>query len=468
MKHLILLLFALNFIIPLNAQEKQPSSPIVFIYDASGSMWAQMQGKTKMEIASSVLSQSVNNLQENQKIGLVAYGHRKEGDCEDVEFLVDMGNESKDKVTQALKSIKPLGKTPLAYSATLVIDRLKETGERATVILVTDGIESCGGNICDVVKAAKEDGIDFRLHIIGFGLKAGEMEQLECAAKAGDGRYYDAADAGGLAEVLNEATATTVDKPVDNFSLLSTRNGKPFDAVVRAFEPGTKNIIASARTYGDTSFFYLPAGIYDLEVIPLENSKMESIFLSNVESFDENIVHKTVSFDGGKIVVNTLNNEQGWDAAVKIYSKASGQTVASGRTYGKPDEYELNPGIYDISVQALVLEGLDKTARIENITVEPNEISKVEHVFKSGIAMIGAKSGSTLVDCVLKIVEKNSKQQVAGRRTYTSESSNPRKFILNPGTYEVSLTALGEHAGKAETITIQVIQGETVEKIVSF
>ncbi len=69
MKRLSILLFVVSLVFNLNAQD-QPvdSSPIVFIYDASGSMWGQIQGKTKMQIATDVLSNSVNNLPENQKI----------------------------------------------------------------------------------------------------------------------------------------------------------------------------------------------------------------------------------------------------------------------------------------------------------------------------------------------------------------------------------------------------------------
>lgn len=91
-----------------NAQDKKLPSPIIFIYDASGSMWGQMQGKTKMEIVADVLTISVNNLPENQKIGFVAYGHRKKGDCKDVEFLVDVESGTKSKVSQSIKGIKPL------------------------------------------------------------------------------------------------------------------------------------------------------------------------------------------------------------------------------------------------------------------------------------------------------------------------------------------------------------------------
>ncbi len=141
MKQLALLLFTLFFVAHSYPQDEGIPSPIIFIYDASGSMWGQMQDKTKMEIASEVLSKSINNLGKRQKMGLVAYGHRKKGDCEDVELLVDMENDSKEAISSAIKAIKPLGKTPLAYSATMVIDRLRAAQKKATIILITDGIE---------------------------------------------------------------------------------------------------------------------------------------------------------------------------------------------------------------------------------------------------------------------------------------------------------------------------------------
>jgi Ca-activated chloride channel family protein len=57
---------------------------------------------------------------------------------------------------------------------------------------------------------------------------------------------------------------------------------------------------------------------------------------------------------------------------------------------------------------------------------------------------------------------------VAAARTYTSESSNPRKFLLNPGLYRVEIMALGKYGGKKESINIDVKQNETIEKIIQF
>lgn len=469
MKQLLLFFIAVFFSASLlNAQNAEAPSPIIFIYDASGSMWGKMEKATKKEIAAEVLSESVDKLPENQKIGLVAYGHRRKGDCEDVEFLVDMDNSAKTAVKQSIKDIVPLGKTPLAYSALQVIDQLRTTKTKATIILITDGIESCGGKLCDVIRAAKEEGIEFKLHVIGFGLKDDETEELKCAANAGDGQYYDAGDTDGLTEGLNEATNTTVDDPAGNFSVYAVKNGKPVDAYVKAFKAGTDENIKAVRTYGDTILFYLPPGQYDLSAKPLEGSDVDAVLVSGLESVADKITHQTVSFDGGKVKVMTLNNGEGWDATVKIYPRASKRSVAGGRTYGRADEYELNPGVYDIEVKALSLVGSQVTHRLENVQVVANETVEVEHNFESGVVMIGATSDAGLVDAVIGITDKSNNKKVGAGRTYTSAGSNPKKFILTPGAYEISLMALGDHKGKKETFTLVVKKGETVEKITRF
>ena len=467
MKLLITLFCAFGLIFQNQAQEQDSLSPILFIYDASGSMWGQLDGKTKKEIASNVLSTAVTNLPTNQNVGLIAYGHRKKGDCNDIEYMVDLSNNSKSKIIDAVKNVNPTGKTPLARSATMAINSLKESNTKATIILITDGIESCDGDICKVVADAKASGIDFKLHIVGFGLKESETEQLECAANASGGHYYDVSDAGGLGDVLTEATTQTVDKPDGNFSIYAVKNGEPVDAWVKAVKAGTNEEVDGTRTYRDTSFLSLPVGKYDLIIRPLENTKIKGTTIS-VVSIEGVIGHKTVSFDGGKVNIITTNNDEGWDCTSKIMTQ-SGEVVGGSRTYGKPQLVEVNPGVYDIEVMALRIKGLETKYIIEDVTIESGKTIDASHNFKTGIAMIGVTNGTTLVDAVVSIKEKQSNTGVTGSRTYTSDSSNPREFILNPGIYEVSVSAVKkEYAGKKEIFTIEVKQGETVTKIINF
>ena len=469
MKQMLFILSVLLIALPAFSQaESEGSSPIVFIYDASGSMWGELQGKTRMQIAAKVMSETVNALPENQQVGFVAYGHRKKGDCEDVEFMIDIDNVSKQSVTTAVAGIKPLGKTPLAYSAIQVIDRLRATKQKATIILMTDGIESCGGNICDVVRAAKKDGIDFKLHIIGFGLKDGETEQLKCAAKEGDGNYYDADDTAGLSGALEAATASTVDDPDDNFSVYGAKNGEPVDIFVRAYAAGTDELIDSGRSYGDSAWLYLPAGKYDLGIRALEGSDVAGIKLAGVQSYADKKGHQAVSFDAGKINILASNNGEAWDAVINVFSTVDGKRVAGGRTYGKTHVIELNPGSYEVEMKPQKVEGTEVNKRFKDILVAAGKETPVTHYFTSGIAMIGANSSSGLVDATVRIIDKTTGKAIANGRTYTSENNNPRKFILQPGTYEVRLKALGAHKGKTATLTMEVKAGETNTQVTTF
>lgn len=464
MKSITILLFAFSLAYQGFAQGNQAPSPIIFIYDASGSMWGQIQGKTKMEIASAVLSTSVNNLADNQKIGLVAYGHRKKNDCTDVEFLVDLSDGTKSKVNASLKGIKPLGMTPLAFSATQVINLLRTSKTKATIILVTDGIESCDGNICEVVKTAKKEGIDFRLHIIGFGLKAGETGQLICAANAGDGQYYDAADASGLGDVLNEATSETVDKPKGNVSVYVVKNGIAIDALVKAYDVINKREPISVRTYKDTGYFYLPPSKYNFEVKPLEGSDVNMVTVYGVQSVEEKIVHKDISLEGGKLGITTTNNGSNWDCVVKVVDK-NGKVVASVRTYQTPKEVEVNPGTYKITLQALVMEGMNTYAEIENVTINAAGITPIAHDFETGTASIDTKADGTSIDCVVTINETNTGKNVAAGRTY----GRTKAFLLNPGTYKVKIAPLGNYKDrKTQIITIEVKKGATTSKTINF
>ncbi|WOD43851.1 vWA domain-containing protein [Hwangdonia lutea] len=468
MKLLIPLFCALSLIFQTSAQEQKTPSPILFIYDASGSMWGQLDGKTKKEIASEVLATSVSNLPANQNIGLMAYGHRKKGDCNDIEFLVDLKNASKSNITNAVSKMNALGKTPLARSASLALNSLKDSKTKATIILITDGIESCNGNICDVVSKAKTDGIDFKLHIVGFGLKENETEQLRCATDAGGGNYYDAANAIALSEGLTEATSLSIDKPEGNFSVYATKNGKPVDAWIKASKAGTKKVVDGSRIYRDSGWVYLPPGKYDIVINPLEGTDIPGTSIT-IEMKEGDIKHENISFDGGTLEVITTNNGEGWDALVKMKDMASGKVAAQTRTYGGTKTMEVPAGNYKITFQALALKGSNTYFEVDDVEIKSNTPTPINHDFESGTAAIGVQTKSgELIDASVNFKDVKTGKRVTGGRTYTAASSNPRSFLLNPGTYEVKIVTLGIHKGNSSTLTIQVKKGETTTKIIRY
>ncbi|MEM9545455.1 MAG: VWA domain-containing protein [Bacteroidota bacterium] len=465
MKLLPLILSCFLLFFPFESSYGQSSEPpILFIYDASGSMWGKLTNSTKKEVAADVLVQTIDALDTDQKIGFMAYGHRSKGDCEDVELLADLTNSDKSLLKSEVRKLNPLGKTPLAYSATLAIDAIKRSKTKATIILITDGIESCGGNLCEVIRMAREAGIEFKLHIVGFGLKDDETEALKCAAKEGNGNYYDAKDADQLAEVMDEAVHQKIDDPVANHTFYATKNGEPVDAYIKIVNKETGKDIRGSRTYKDTAHVHIPIGTYELSVRPLAGSDIagKTIELTKTE---EGTSHTDISFDGGKIEVLVTNNGEGWDATVRVIDQATQKTVAQTRTYKKSPFLEVNTGHYDVVVNPLGIKGSSLKYTFENILVAANESNAISYDYKTGELFVGVSTSSgELVDATVNVTDLNTNKNVAASRTYTSESSNPRKFILLPGNYKVVIKPLGKHKGASQTHELDVFAGQSTTK----
>src|SRR3546814_7926849 len=68
---------------------------VMIVYDASGSMWAQVDGVNKIVIAREVMADLLDTWPQDTKLGLIAYGHRTAGDCRDIETLIRPGAASR-------------------------------------------------------------------------------------------------------------------------------------------------------------------------------------------------------------------------------------------------------------------------------------------------------------------------------------------------------------------------------------
>ena len=190
-----LLLMLMTLMTGLSAEDNPRA---VIIFDASGSMWGQINGVTKIVIARDALKNVVKEWNPNVELGLTAYGHRSKGDCNDIETIIPVGKIDKNRVISTVMSIKPKGKTPISRSLRKVADEIKYTEEKATIILISDGKETCDPDPCGTAKELEAQGIDFVTHVIGFNVDKKTSQQLECIADATGGEYFSAKNAAAL------------------------------------------------------------------------------------------------------------------------------------------------------------------------------------------------------------------------------------------------------------------------------
>jgi len=184
---------------------------VMLVLDASGSMWARVDGTEKIAVAREVLSRMLTDLPPDMEIGLAAYGHRREKDCDDIEILLPAGGHDRDLVSRAIGGLQPRGMTPITAALERAVESLGTGEGPAHVVLVSDGKETCSGDPCALVRTIRERGVQVTVHVVGFDVTAQESEQLQCIAKAGGGRYAGAANAVDLAKALGSIRETVVE-----------------------------------------------------------------------------------------------------------------------------------------------------------------------------------------------------------------------------------------------------------------
>ena len=186
----------------------------ILVMDGSGSMWGQIDGINKIVIAREVVGDLLDTFPGDQNLGLTVYGHRERGNCADIETVVEPGPDTKSRIRDAVNSINPRGKTPMTDAVIAAANALRYTEERATVILVSDGIETCNPDPCAAARTLEEAGIDFTAHVIGFDVTDPEaLAQMQCLADETGGQFSTASNASELATALTTVVAEPVYVP---------------------------------------------------------------------------------------------------------------------------------------------------------------------------------------------------------------------------------------------------------------
>lgn len=206
--------FCLPFLSPLAAVAQETPSSIL-VLDGSGSMWGQIDGKAKITIAQEVVGDLLSTLPAETHLGLTVYGHREKGNCRDIQTVVAPGANTRGAIADAVNRIKPKGKTPLSDAVRAAAEELRYTEDKATVILVSDGRETCVADPCEVARTLEETGVDLTVHVVGFDVSDDPtaLGQLQCLADETGGQFVTADNADQLSAALTTIAETPAAPP---------------------------------------------------------------------------------------------------------------------------------------------------------------------------------------------------------------------------------------------------------------
>jgi Ca-activated chloride channel family protein len=334
-------------------QKQMPErTRILFVLDGSGSMKAEMNGQSRMDIAKEVLSDLIDSLKINPlvEIGLRVYGHQYDSklkNCTDSKLEASFASGNHEQIKQKLKSIDPKGNTPISYSLEKSAnDFPKEFGYRNVIILITDGIESCDGDPCAVSLALQKKSIFLRPFVIGLGVEEKLSKYFDCM-----GKFYNANSIHDFHKFLGEIMKQTMGKTTVAVELLG--NGDKLETNVNM------TFINSVSGKPEYDYVHYRDAKGKTDILEVDAVQTYDIIVNTTPQ----VIKNNVTFQGGKHNVvqikcpqgNLKINQKGYMQFAKplfaIVKKSADKNTLSTQQINKSEKYLV--GKYDLEILIL-------------------------------------------------------------------------------------------------------------------
>lgn len=402
-------------------QQKLPEKTrILFVLDGSGSMEGLWDGKqSRMDIAKSILTKLVDSLKVNPELELAlrVYGHqfiRAQNNCQDSRLEVPFGLKNHNAIINKIKGITPRGVTPITYSLTQAAkDFPTAQGYRNILILITDGVESCGGDPCTVSTELQKKGVFLRPYVIGLGLKGGAA--LDCV-----GKYIDSENANSFNKVLNKSIEASLAKTTVSIELLDG-DGKPTETNI------------------DVSFVNHSTGLSAYEFVHYRDKvgRPDSVQVDPVIEYDivvntvPQVISKNHSVEPGRHTVISVAAPQGSIVArpegkgnpfaIVVREKGKGEILNMQRGN---EPYRYLAGTYEVETltfpRRLFTVEL-KANTLETITLPPAGIANINTLLKG-------------IGSLFEITEKGESVWVC----HLDDKLSLHSYDLLPGKYKIA------------------------------
>lgn len=442
----------------------------MLIIDGSGSMWARLapDNRPKIDIVRDKIAAALQSPSATH-VGLVSFGHRRRGDCNDIE-LIAPPDSSRDDVLAPLAKLNPRGPGPIT-AALQTAEQAIGSARPAQIVLIADNADNCQQDSCAAATELAKAAPGVAVHVVGIGVPATERPRIACVAQATGGRFYDVADSTGLNAALDEVTqlaivapqapgavahapAPAAPPPPTGASLrasASLAEGTPLLKVPmrwRIYEAGNKDV-AGYATGSDISAKLAP-GSYDIEV------ELGSIVarqqISVTDGTAESII---IPLDAAHLKIVASADKGGPPSPTATMSLTSGnKPIAIGRN-GTLDLY-LPPAEYSVAI----VDGIARAG--ETVALNAGDDKSSHVALGTGRVELSATTGAqaAAIDDLIYTIFEDDPESPNGRREVARSHAREAKFVLPAGTYYVS--ARSGDADVRQRIAVSV--GETVKR----
>ncbi|MGV6808350.1 MAG: vWA domain-containing protein [bacterium] len=338
---------------PQEATNQTAERPMVIILDSSNSMWGEIKGEDKMDIAKQAINDLLKQWPDHKSLGIIGFsGESSKKDCRKVKMLYPVSSFDLDKAKQSIEKINPNGFSAIHYSLEKAASLLEKTNG-GEILLISDGTESCEEkNPCDLAKTITQQQT-IRIHTLNLaqGLdptrdgkdnqqsasqrdnEVSDTNELNCIAKAGQGEAYTLASLDQLIQKTKRPVITLdADTPKKTVSLIKhpkkpkgqLRLSSSEDSQAQKTLPATYLIYNEKNDYlgrysteGELTVD-LPVGKYSVMVVYDPIKQAETFVVDH----NETVQHNFVLGKSNEIGVTALHDNVPVTAHFSVFNEA--------------------------------------------------------------------------------------------------------------------------------------------------
>ncbi|MEN9369868.1 MAG: hypothetical protein RI952_733 [Bacteroidota bacterium] len=406
--------------------------------DASGSMTNNWSTSNRFKISKTVIAAMADSLQKNPNVemGLRVFGSMSPlsvHDCKDSRIETPIRPNNANNIKLKLNTLNAKGITPIAYALEQCAYDFVGSNEkcRNIVILITDGIESCEGNACEVSKRLQQKGIILQPFIIGLGLSAEAAATFDCI-----GRYDDAQDEIGFRKALKSTMNFILNNTTVQLNLLdekgkATETNVPVTFYDNVVDVQRYHFIHTLNARGNADTLQIdPINNYNIVVHTTPPIEKKNV---SIATNQHNII--TIPAAQGELLVTT-DGLSTYKELACVITKANSEETIDVLTINEKKKYLT--GLYDIEILTLPRISIQSTriAQSELTTIKIPAPGLVTILNTNAVPVLGSifKEKGQSLDWVCDINGNSTTE------TITLQPGNYRLVYKNKGSKRAMTT----------------------------
>ena len=409
----------------------EPGGQLLVIFDASGSMQESLGTETKLMAAKRVLNNLLPALPQDSAVGLMVFGHRS-SECTDIQLVEPIQPLTPEAVARMQGTVNGLaarGWTPIAGSLRQSLPAFG--GKPGRIILVTDGEESCKGDVCAAALELKNSGIDLTVDIVGFDLNEAQKASLACITETTGGRYYDARDGESLGQAMGEAAQSALARTRLQVTVTEGEQGAARQPLitVRSLDDPAQMPVSQME---NPSIFALTAGRYTVVAKVGTGTETRPVEVAVEENKTTELAIATGT---GTLEIRLAAGGAPLSGPMIQLRQESRLVAAESHS---PARFQAQAGTYAVRVDFSGIQSYDVT----NVLIRAGETAVQTIEVPCALVTVNVSGGERFPYVTV----------LQNGRMLTALSDNPARFRLLAGSYAVGVQVGGEMKGQTDVV----------------